>query len=355
MGRQLVTRSGGNRPEGAQRSGLRGALLGAAAGVVMTACGGGSSSPTGPTPTPPVDVYSVSGFVFYDENRNGVADPDETLRMGDVEVQVSGRTGLSAPTTGQFEVSGVPAGAHVVGVRPPSLPPFFVAAASPTAQVPGTIPTPVPVVLPIGTNAPFTYLALGDSISQGAGSSDGRGYRTILEARLEAYYRRAVTTYYRGSGGGTSADGAARVARDLGLLTPSHTLVAWGTNDWNACGTPRDCFTIPNLRAIVRDVKAAGSLPFVATIIPPNVGYDGNAPASRDAWVAEANALIKTMASEEGAFVVDLYAAFKRQPSLSSLFVDHVHPSPAGHQVIAQTWFDGITRPRSVSAADSSY
>jgi lysophospholipase L1-like esterase len=93
----------------------------------------------------------------------------------------------------------------------------------------------------------------------------------------------------------------------------------------------------------------------VATIIPANVGYDDNAPASRNAWVAEANGLIKAMASEEGAFVVDLHAAFMRAPNLSSLFIDHVHPNPAGHQLIAQTWFDAITRPRSVSTADSSY
>jgi lysophospholipase L1-like esterase len=198
-------------------------------------------------------------------------------------------------------------------------------------------------------------LAEGDSISQGNGSADGRGYRAILEARLEAYYRRQVATFYRGNGGGTSADGAVRVARDLGLLTPAYTLIAWGTNDWNECGDPKTCFTVPSLRSIVRDVKGTGSLPFVATIIPANVGYDGNAPASRNAWVAEANGLIKAMAREEGASIVDLYAAFMREPSLSALFVDHVHPNPAGHQLIAQTWFDAITRPRSVTAADSSY
>jgi lysophospholipase L1-like esterase len=325
-------------------------------GALTAACGGGSSNgPTNPSPTPPVETFSVSGFLFYDENRNNTVDSDEAIRLGEVEVDIAGRSGLSAQTTGQFDVEGVPAGTHTVGIRTPSLPPFFVPGGAVTVPVPSTTRTAVPVALPIGTNTPFVYLAEGDSISQGAGSKDGRGYRAILEARLEAYYQRQVATFYRGSGGGTSEDGAARIARDLGILTPAYTMIAWGTNDWNSCGAPQSCFTIPSLRSIVQEVKRAGSLPFVATIIPANVGYSDLAPPSRNVWVSEANVLIRAMAREEGAFVVDLYAAFMRAPSLSPLFVDHVHPSPAGHELIAQTYFDAITRPRSLSASDSFF
>ncbi len=334
----------------------RRALLIAAESALALACGGGSTSgPTTPPSTQPVETFTVSGFVFYDENRNGSVDPDETIRLGEVEIDIAGRTGLSVQTTGQFEVQGVPAGTHVPSIRTPSLPPFFVPGGSVTVQAPAASRTAVPVALPIGQNKPFVYLAEGDSISQGQGSRDGKGYRVILEARLEAYYGRGVGTYYRGSGGGTSEDGAARISRDLGLLTPAYTLMAWGTNDWNSCGDPKTCFTVPSLRAMVRDVKSAGSLPFVATILPANVGYNDNAPPSRNEWVAEANALIRTMAREEGAFVVDLHAAFMREPSLSPLFVDHVHPSPAGHQLMAQTFFEAITRPRSLAQSDSYF
>ena len=92
-----------------------------------------------------------------------------------------------------------------------------------------------------------------------------------------------------------------------------------------------------------------------AAIIPTNIGYDGNAPESRDVWVRQANELIKAMAREEGAQVVDLYAAFMRAPSLKALFVDHVHPNPAGYEIIAQTYFDTLTKPRSLSASESFY
>jgi lysophospholipase L1-like esterase len=339
---------------GARR--VRSRRAGACAAVALslsTACGGGSSSPGSPTtPTPPVEVFPVAAVVFYDENRNSSVDADETIRFGDAEVEVAGRVGRSSGT-GSVVIPGVPAGAHPLTLRTASLPPFFVAGGTPTVQVPGTAETPLPVVLPIGPNVPFRYLASGDSISQGNGSADGRGYRVILGDLLDDYYARSVSTYYRGAGGGTSADGAARIARDLELLQPAYTLIAWGTNDWNACGDPRTCFTIPSLRSIVREVKKASSLPCVATILPANVGYDERAPASRNVWVAQANDLIRAMAREEGAVVVDVHAAFLRQPSLSSLFVDHVHPNPDGHRLIAQTFFEALTRPRSLSGASS--
>ncbi len=344
----------GGRRTARRRTGLR-ALAAVATGLVASACGGGSSTPTAPAPTPPVETFSVSGYVFYDINRNGIADPGDTVRLGDVEIEIGGRTGLSSPATGQVQVQGVPAGTYVVGVRTPSLPPFFVLELPPTVQVPGSTTIAIPMALPIGANNPFEYLCEGDSISQGTGSKDGKGYRTILEARLEAYYKEPVATNYRGGGGGTSADGAARIARDLGLLDPAYVLIGWGTNDWNQCGDPRTCDTVPNLRSIVREVKASQGLPFVATIIPPNIGYDGNAPESRDAWVRQANELIKAMAREEGAQVVDLYAAFMRAPSLKALFIDHVHPSPAGHEIIAQTYFDTLTKPRGLTASESFY
>lgn len=332
------------------------AAMAAALGALAAACGGGgSSAPTSPpAPTPPGEVYSVSGLVFYDENRNNVLDPDETVRLGDVEVQVAGRTAASA-ATGRVLVEGVPAGAHPVLIQAPSLPPFFVAGAPVTVEVPRASETPIPVALPIGQNRPYNYLVEGDSISQGFGSRDGLGYRAILEARLEVYYGRSVTTFYRGDGGGTSRDGAARIAYDLGRLTPAYTLISWGTNDWNECGNPQSCYTVPSLRTIVREVKGTGSLPCVATIPPANVGYDYRAPASRNAWVAEANELIRAMAREEGALLVDVHAAFMAQPNLADLFVDHVHPNPRGHELIATAFFDALTRPRSLSGADAPF
>jgi lysophospholipase L1-like esterase len=287
--------------------------------------------------------------VFYDVNRNNVLDPDETVRLFDVELEIGGGTGRTEVGTGQATVQGVPAGTHQVVVQPSSLPPFFAAGTPVTVVAPQTEEAFIPVALPIGQNLPFRYLATGDSITKGVGSDNEMGYRSILLSRLREYYGVPVSMFYRGRGGGPSADGAGRTPRDLDLLQPAYALIGWGTNDWNGCGSPPTCDTVSNLRSIVGDVKAANSLPCVATLPPANVGFDARAPESRNEWVAEMNDLIKAMALEEGALVVDLHAAFMGAGSLSDLFVDHVHPNPRGYELIAETWFNALTRPRSLN------
>jgi lysophospholipase L1-like esterase len=318
--------------------------------TVLGSCGGGgSSSPTSPpSPTPPAVVYSVVATVFYDVNQNNVLDPGETVRLFDVELDIGGGTGRTEVGTGQATVQGVPAGTHQVVVQPSSLPPFFVAGAPVTVVVPQDEEAIVSVILPIGQNLPFRYLATGDSITKGIGSDNGMGYRSTLLSRLREYYDVPISMFYRGRGGGPSADGAGRTPRDLSLLQPAYTLIGWGTNDWNSCGAPTTCPTVENLRTIVRSVKAANSLPCVATLIPANVA-DNRTPASRNEWIAETNEMIRAMALEEGAFVVDQYAAFMGLGNPSSLFDDHVHPNSQGYQLMAETWFNALTRPRSLN------
>lgn len=326
----------------------------ALAGIGLASCGGGSNGPTDPTqpstPTPPASLHSVTAFVFYDLNRNNAVDSGEGVRLGDVVVQIGGASARTEAGSGKAVVQGVPAGSHPIVLQAASLPPHFVPGAPVTIEVPRSAEVPVPVALPIGQNTPFRYLASGDSISQGVGSDNEAGFRPALQSSLSRHYGVSISMFYRGGGGGTSDDGAVRIERDLTLLGPAYTLIGWGTNDWNGCGAPTSCRTVENLRSIVHAVKAAQSLPCIATILPPNVGYDSLAPESRARWVVEMNELIKAMAQQEGALVADLHAAFMRAGP-SGLFVDHVHPNSRGYEVIAQAWFDALTRPRGTGAA----
>jgi lysophospholipase L1-like esterase len=293
-------------------------------------------------------VHSLEATVFYDVNRNNVLDPNETVRLSDVELDIGGGNGRTVSGSGKATVQGIPVGSHQVVVQPSSLPPFFVGGAPVTVVVPQDTEASIPVALPIGQNLPFRYLATGDSITKGVGSDDEMGFRSTLLSRLREYYDVPVSMFYRGRGGGPSADGVGRTPRDLELLEPAYTLIGWGTNDWNICGPPPTCDTMENLRSIVRDVKAADSLPCVATIIPANPS-DNRTPPSRNEWVAEMNELIKAMALEEGALVVDHYAAFMGVGDLPNLFDDHVHPNDRGYQLMAETWFNALTRPRSLN------
>jgi lysophospholipase L1-like esterase len=319
----------------------------------LAACGGGKG-PTGPGPsTEP--TYSVSALIFYDENGNGVLDGSEAVRLQQIDVVVGSVSAKSA-AGGQAVVSGVRAGSQTVAIRTESLPAFFV----PTTPVPVQVPQAgdavrLPVRLPIGDNEPNRYLGFGDSITAGEGSSDGNGYVLKLQSRLIGYLGRAEVIA-EGKSGQFSKDGAVRITGARGLRhRPAYTLILYGTNDWNdqTCQLrpPADCFTIESLLDIVEHVKAAESLPVLATLPPANPAVNDG----RNQWIDGMNQLIKGLAHSEGALVADLNAAFKARGNLPALFdpldEDGVHPNDAGYEVIADAFFKTITGGRSVTTA----
>lgn len=292
-------------------------------------------------PTPP--GTSVTFVVFYDENANGVADGGEVVRVPDVELSVGGRTAKSDKLTGRAVVTGVQAGSYQVGLRSDTLPPFYQPGAPVSVQVPVGDGSQffVPLLLPIGRNNPNQYLAFGDSITRGDGSTDGHGYPPRLQAKLRAHFGYA-NVRNRGADATNSFEAVERINNNNNLINDAYALILYGTNDWNIpeCqASPAACHTIDNLRMVVQRVKSAGTLPFIATIIPSNPAVN----ADRNQWISTMNASIKTMAREEGAFVVDLYQTFQNQGGdLSRFYSDPVHPNDAGYDVIANGFFEAI-------------
>jgi lysophospholipase L1-like esterase len=318
--------------------------------LCVTACGGGSPS----APPPPAAVYDLVAVVFYDENGNGLADPGELAHVPGVELQIGNRSGR-ADNAGRTVISGVPAGRPSIAVRTSTLPPFF---APPPAAIPATVPQPagadvmVPLTLPIGGNLPNTYMGFGDSITVGEGSRDDTGYRDRLQSKLAQHFGRA-RVLNQGISGTRSNSGAQRIDQSLRGNRPAYTLILYGTNDWNQneCKTSFPCFTMDSLRQMVRAARFFQSLPLLATITPCNVGLDDRATPERQEWIARMNELIRTAAREEGAVLVDLQAAFLRQPSLGALLVDHIHPNDSGYEIMATEFFNAITRPATTGAS----
>ena len=319
------------------------------------ACGGGGGNPAGPTPPPP--GTPVTGFVFYDENANGTAEPSETVRFPAVTVSVGGRTGQSA-AGGRVTVNDVPSGAQSATVRSDSLPAYF----APGAAVPVTVPQPagtdlaIPATLATGGNRPNVYIAFGDSISNGAGSNDGTGYRFYLEANLRSYWGGTHRVFNEGVDATRSFAGEQRISGTLTRDRPAYTLILYGTNDYNEgeCRNSPPCYTIDALRSMARQAKDASSFPILGTIPPVNPAFADREPETRNAWVRAMNDRIKTMAQQERVPVADIYDAFTRQGSLPSLFADFLHPNEQGYALMAQTWAQAITRP-AVSASSATH
>ncbi len=164
--------------------------------VLLTAsvagCGGGAS-PAAPSAsaTPALPTHSITATVFYDQDGNGQLDGNEAVRVPGVEVVIGTGSGRSAAGTGQALVTGIQAGTATVALRTESVPYYFQPLAAAVVQVPGPTEVRIPLTLPIGRNNANLYLGLGDSITDGSGSSDGLGYTMKLQALLGPHFGRA--------------------------------------------------------------------------------------------------------------------------------------------------------------------
>jgi len=321
--------------------------------VVLPACGGGSSTPTGPGPTS-APGFGVSGLVFYDENGNGALDASEVVRLPGTTVSIGGRTGQAA-AGGQFTVAGVPAGTQSAQAEAGSLPPYYVPGEAVMVNVPPTTGTEVavPVVLDVGGNRANYYLAFGDSITSGVGGNGG-DYPGYLAADLRAYWGEA-TILNAGEPATKSYQGETRLTRELGRSRPAFTLILYGTNDWNdgPCRNDFDCQTVTALRSMIQQARDSGSNPILGTIPPVNPAFLDRGAAERNIWVTRMNDLVRAMAREEGVVIAEIHGDLVDQPSLPDLFADHVHPNDAGYQIIARSWWNAITSPATAASAQS--
>jgi lysophospholipase L1-like esterase len=322
--------------------------------VLASGCGSGPSGPDGPppspTPTPAVPTFPVPGVVYYDENGNGALDAGEDARIPGVVVGFDVARATSA-SEGRFIVGGVPQGTRTAEVQPASLPPFFVAPALPALAVPPPQPFElgVPLRLPIGNNRPHTYLAFGDSITQGDGSRRREGYRRRLETLLANHWGPNARVIDDGVSATRSDDGADRIEASLRAARPAYTLVLYGTNDWNSssCRRAADCFTERSVRSMIRSIRAAGSLPVIGTVPPVNPAFTDRFAEGRNGFVAETNLVLRPLIRAEGGVVADVHAAMIRAGGnhLDELFSDHVHPNDDGYAVIADEFFRAIVTP----------
>jgi lysophospholipase L1-like esterase len=324
--------------------------------LLLAACGGGGGtggSPTAPA-TPAVQTFPISIVVFYDENRNGALGPSEGVRLPNVAIASAGQSVRTS--SGGAATLQVPSGEQRVAIAQESLPPYYQPGQPATVTVPTQSQLLLPVTLPIGTNnRPNTYMGFGDSITIGELSSDDQGYRPRLESRLAQYLGRAEVIN-EGVTATRSLAGSLRIGDSLRRQRPAYTLIHYGTNDWNErdCRDNFPCYTITSLRTIVRESKAQGSLPILATIIPSNTGYDARVPLERNEWLELLNALIREMANQEGVVIADQWNAFFQVKEIGTLFADHVHPNDAGYKIMADTWFDAITRSRAATSAQGA-
>lgn len=201
------------------------------------------------------------------------------------------------------------------------------------------------VVAPVPRLEKTKFLAFGDSITEGkvggvlpAGVILPGNYAERLVTRLKGRYEeQTISMVNEGFGGERTGDGKWRLGPVLNQVQTEVLLLLEGTNDMlGDQSAAAITSTVEALQNMVQQGKSRGVRVLVGTL-PPLKQAALVSRAAVDA-VPMLNARITTMAAAETVTLVDLYAAVPQ----SQIGTDGKHPTPEGHQTIADTFFSTI-------------
>lgn len=223
---------------------------------------------------------------------------------------------------------------------------------SPTLPTPSPIPTPMPV--PPGEPIPGTVriMPLGDSITEGVSG----GFRNGLWNRLTAdgykldyvgprydKWTQVPDKDHAGTPGFTTGGVIDNIDAWMNTYKPQIVLLLIGTNDLAWWMTESPDATAGRVGTIIDKIKATSPDTYilVGTITP----MKGVAPPNnidRNTLVNQYNAAVRKVVADRAAkgartSIAETNAAV----SLSDLY-DEVHPNAAGHEKMAQVWYQAV-------------
>ena len=192
------------------------------------------------------------------------------------------------------------------------------------------------------------YIAFGDSITEGFPHTispalvdpapDG-SYPLVLQSLLRGRYTaQTIAVLDEGVGGEIVADGLKRLPGVLTADRGDALLLMEGANDFNQFGTAAPDLIVSGLRDMIRLGRSRSMRVLVGTLLPERAG----GKASHPELVAPTNDRIGLLATTEDAVLVDLFAAFGGVPDPILISSDGLHPTAAGNERIAQTFFAAI-------------
>ena len=142
------------------------------------------------------------------------------------------------------------------------------------------------------------------------------------------------TAVNEGVDGTRSSYGTAIINPILAEHNPRYLTLYYGSND---VGFYDNDQIVSNLRYVIYRAKENGTIPVVATLGPFFGQWAWRKPS-----VIELNKKIRQMAAEEGIACADLEAALNWNSAY--MLADGMHPNSTGHQIIANTFYEALTR-----------
>ena len=201
---------------------------------------------------------------------------------------------------------------------------------------------------------PYRILFQGDSITDvGRNRSDpksmGQGYPVMIAGELGLHSPGKYEFFNRGIGGDRIVDLVARFGRDFVHLQPDLISILIGVNDvWHELdvknGVDEGRFR-RQYRALLEDLFTALHDPSPKIILMEPFFLPGRATEPAIDYfreeVPKRAAVVRELANEFGLPCIDLQARFDEATKLCPneyWLSDGVHPTPAGHRMIAEEW-----------------
>ncbi|MBB6024444.1 lysophospholipase L1-like esterase [Paenibacillus sp. JGP012] len=208
-------------------------------------------------------------------------------------------------------------------------------------------------------SSPSTILFQGDSITDGGRSRNedlnhvlGHGYAYLISSRLGMdLANRRKTFYNRGISGDRASDLYARWNEDAISLKPDLISILIGVNDaWRSMNGEAKGYTDRFGRAYrhlleeTREVMPDTGL----VLMEPFILKTGATVDQWPAWqerISEYQEQVQQLAEQYGAVYVPLQQSFNealQQADASYWLWDGVHPTAAGHELIARQWLSVV-------------
>ena len=167
---------------------------------------------------------------------------------------------------------------------------------------------------------------------------------TSLTARYTAQTNEIIVSNF-GKQGELAVDGASRLSGALAIGPFQALLLMEGVNDFPETSRP-----LAAMRQMVQTGISRGLRVFLATL-PPENPFATCAPNHGGNWafVVPYNDGLRSIAASQNAVLVDVYSAFNGDTT-TLVDCDGLHPTAAGYQRIADTFFKAIQQALEVPA-----
>jgi len=191
-----------------------------------------------------------------------------------------------------------------------------------------------------GARAQTTYVAFGDSITEGFGDDPNRaekGWPPRLEALLQQNGRSADVRN-EGRSGETTGEGLSRIENEL-RPGDDVLLLMEGTNDIGNQNVSLETIVF-NLNRMAKKAEARGMTVVHATVLPRH----GSNFDSTNVVTGDFNGQVRDLAwSTERRLADPFEVFFHLTPNFGQLYSDKLHPNTAGYDRLARIFADLLT------------